>query len=143
MEITNEANDQNQEQKVNWNEGRKHVLVLEEQWNALDDLKLERNFHSLASVINYLLGIESSVKKHNLIEDQYTCTQCGLLVQQVTPKVASRLHRYRHFQCDHTTDCEGKLRHGYGVIIKKDKQTGTIEHEDAKVPLFDLKMNLE
>lgn len=158
MENISEALDRNMKADRDTNLNRKFANLHENTWNALDDLKIEKEFKSINSVVEYLLNIESSAKKQNLIEYQYTCTHCPKQIQNVSPKIASRLHRYKHFQLDPTTDCEGTPRHGYGLKFMpngvkehKNENNGAIEHKDEEIeqdskqeqdqpPLFDLRL---
>lgn len=100
-----------------WNVDRKFANLQESTWTQLDEIKVQMGFKSINQTVEYLLDLENSVKKQDMIRDKYLCTSCGKEVD-LNPKIAERLHRYKHFQCDMTTDCQGKLRHGYGVMIK-------------------------
>ncbi len=122
-----------------FNDNRKFVNLQEETWAKLDSVKTNRKFKSLEETTKYLLDLEKSLKENNLIEDRYICTKCDKSISNIESRISEKLHRLKHWQCDHTTDCEGKLRHTYGVKTKTEVLPGTIGTHPGTTVIKDTK----
>lgn len=130
------------EHKKNYNEGRKaHSMPLEIS-RQLELIKDTKKFKSIGETVQYLLDIESDLQKSNMIVDRYKCKKCDKDAN-VTDEMILDLHKFKHRNCKSEDpkdkDCDGTLRHTYGLAsyvsgatTTKDETSDAIDTKDGQ-----------
>lgn len=97
------------------------------------DIRASKSFSNDDQMLEFLLDIANSAQEKGVIEETKVCAECGAPIEVQLADYTG----ITHGKIDRNSDCFGCIKTRFGLIDKKDKETGTKEVKKMTQEEFD------